>query len=290
LSLKNAATPVTPRWFQSLLFKAKPLSRPVLSIARADGLADTSKGGTMATTGSAPVTATGKMVLDLARKHVGEQYHLGALVPKDNPNWSGPWDCAEFVSWGVFQAAAILYGCNRDFGNPATADAFTGFWERDATTLGEIITLEKAAGTPGAALLRKPLPGAIGHIVISDGNGGTVEAHSTATGVILSTVAGRHWDFGILVPGISYSIGSVPVAPPPTVIYRLATPLMSGEPVRQVQLRLKAAGFDPGVIDGEFGPHTHAAVLAFQNMKGLLPDGEVGPTTAQALGVTLPPA
>ena len=77
----------------------------------------------------------------------------------------------------------------------------------------------------------------------------------------------------------------MPVSPPSTAIYRLTTPLMTGDKVKEIQQKLKAAGFDPGSIDGEFGPHTRAAVVAFQLSLGLLPDGEVGPQTAQALSV-----
>jgi N-acetylmuramoyl-L-alanine amidase len=233
--------------------------------------------------------ATGESVLQLAEKHIGDKYVLGVLVPKNNANWTGPWDCAEFASWLVFQASTTIYGCDRDFGEPATADAYTGFWERDAKSLGQIIAIEQAARTPGAAVLRMPQVGAIGHVVISDGLGGTVEAHSSATGVIASTLSGRRWDIGILVPGIAYAQGlAVEVAAPKTAIFRLATPLMAGPEVRGIQQALKTAGFDAGSIDGEFGPHTHAAVVAFQLTRGLLPDGEVGSQTAQALGVTVP--
>lgn len=239
----------------------------------------------MSATGPAPVSATGERVLQIARQPVGEKYVLGVLAPKNNARWTAPWDCAEFASWLVFQAAATLYGCDRDFGDPATADAFTGYWERDAKSLGQVISIEQAARTPGAAVLRVPQVGAIGHIVISDGLGGTVEAHSSRDGVIESTLANRRWDMGILVPGIIYSQGSaVPVAAPSAVIYRL-TPLMTGDKVQEIQQKLKAAGFDPGTVDGEFGPHTHAAVVAFQLSHGLAAEGEVGTQTAAALGV-----
>jgi len=242
----------------------------------------------MSATEPAPVSVAGEKVLQIARQHVGEKYVLGVLVPKNNAGWTGPWDCAEFASWAIFQAAATLYGCDRDFGDPATADAFTGYWERDAKSLGQVISIEQAARTPGAAVLRVPQVGAIGHIVISDGLGGTVEAHSSKDGVIESVLANRRWDMGILVPGIAYTQGSdVPVPPPNTVIYRLTLPMMTGDKVRQIQQALEAAGFNPGPIDGEFGPHTHAAVVAFQLSNGLLPDGEVGPQTAAALGVQL---
>jgi len=238
----------------------------------------------MATPGTAP-SNTGERILGIARQHVGEKYILGVLVPKNNPNWKGPWDCSEFASWLVFQAATRLYGCDRDFGDPATADAFTGYWNRDATSLGQIIPIEQAARTPGANVLRVAQLGTHGHIVVSDGLGGTVEAHSTKAGVIRSTLSNRRWDMGILVPGVDYSAGSpIAVNPPATTIYRLTTPLMTGGKVIAIQQALLAAGFDPGAIDGEFGPHTQAAVVAFQVSHGLLADGEVGPRTAAELG------
>jgi len=232
-------------------------------------------------------SVNGSAVLQIALQHIGEKYVLGVLVPKDNPNWKGPWDCAEFVSWSVFQAARVLYGCDKDTGDPATADAYTGYWDRDSLKLGRIISLDEAARTPGAVVLRFPQVGACGHIVLSDGLGGTVEAHSPADGVIRSTLAQRRWDTAILVPGVTYNQGSaVPVAPPSTIIYRLAQPMMAGDKVKQIQQALVGKGFDPGSPDGEFGPHTSAAVVAFQLSQGLTPDGEVGPQTANALGVS----
>lgn len=53
--------------------------------------------------------------------------------------------------------------------------------------------------------------------------------------------------------------------------------------VRDIQTRLKAAGFDPGPIDGVMGPRTRAAIRAFQQAKGLTVDGVVGPQTWGAL-------
>ena len=49
--------------------------------------------------------------------------------------------------------------------------------------------------------------------------------------------------------------------------------------VQQVQLALKAAGFDPGSSDGKLGPRTKAAVRDFQQANGLNPDGKVGSRT-----------
>lgn len=49
-----------------------------------------------------------------------------------------------------------------------------------------------------------------------------------------------------------------------------------------LQCALKAAGFDPGPLDGQPGPKTTAAVLAFQEANGLKPDGIYGPKTRAA--------
>ena len=62
-----------------------------------------------------------------------------------------------------------------------------------------------------------------------------------------------------------------------------------GSEVAILQDALRAHGFNPGAIDGSFGAGTQAAVMAFQNSEGLLPDGVVGPRTATALGLA-PPA
>jgi putative chitinase len=67
----------------------------------------------------------------------------------------------------------------------------------------------------------------------------------------------------------------------------------TGADVTRLQTLLQAKGFPPGAIDGNFGPGTEAAVLAFQKSEGFVADGVVGQQTAQALGFTvaeLPPA
>ena len=237
-----------------------------------------------------PTKPTGDDILWLARAHLREDYVLGSLAPKNNPNWHGPWDCAEFASWLTFQVASVLYGCEDDSGNPATANAYTGYWSRDADTKGRKISIDQAASTPGAAILRVPQAGATGHIVISDGKGRTIEAHSSKKGVIEYSLANRRWDFGILVPGIEYVEGlpHVDVTSPEYVIYRLMDPYMSDPTVEEIQRALMREGFDPGDIDSQFGPHTQAAVVAFQLSKRFVADGEVGPITARALGVALP--
>ncbi|MDQ6897450.1 MAG: N-acetylmuramoyl-L-alanine amidase [Actinomycetota bacterium] len=58
--------------------------------------------------------------------------------------------------------------------------------------------------------------------------------------------------------------------------------LARGDDVTTLQERLLGLGFDPGRVDGLFGPDTEAAVRAFQRGVGLLPDGQVGPDTLRA--------
>jgi N-acetylmuramoyl-L-alanine amidase len=237
--------------------------------------------------------STGKKILDIALQHVHkppEPYVLGTNgkpVPKNDSNWHGPWDCAEFVSWCVYQASPIIYGCYGT--NPVTADAYTGKWRDDANKLGIIIDIAKAAGTPGAAVLRAPIGDQYGHIVISDGKGGTVEAMDERHGVTTSTLANRRWDYGILVPGIQYDIALTPVkvAAPAIPIYRLTSPFMQDAKIRDIQSKLKDKGFDPKGLDGVYGPNTLDAVVKFQRSQKLVVDGEVGPQTAAALGISI---
>jgi peptidoglycan hydrolase-like protein with peptidoglycan-binding domain len=55
------------------------------------------------------------------------------------------------------------------------------------------------------------------------------------------------------------------------------------KPVRVLQLRLRRTGFEPGPIDGIFGPRTQGAVLSFQAAHRLTVDGIVGPATKRTL-------
>lgn len=229
--------------------------------------------------------ASGQDLLDRAAPHVGERYVLGARAPKDNPDWKGPWDCAEFASWCVFQVSGKLFGCDQAR-NPSTADAWTGYWRDDAQRLGCGVDVMTAKSTPGAFVLRYPTPGLVGHVAISDGRGGTIEAHSTARGVIRAAVDGRRWDLGVLPPMIRYAEPDVllPVVASGLVL-RLKQPNMKGALVLRLQQRLQALGFDPGLPDGAYGPHTAAAVYAFQLTQGLVADGEAGMATLKALGL-----
>ena len=57
----------------------------------------------------------------------------------------------------------------------------------------------------------------------------------------------------------------------------------SGPEVLTLQSTLLQLGFDPRGCDGRFGPGCEAAVIAFQQSKGLTADGIAGPATMAAL-------
>jgi lysozyme family protein len=245
----------------------------------------------------------GRNVIPLAESRIGEKY-VNQFVPKNDANWHGPWDCAEFASWLVFQAYGVLYGTEARQTNPAKAEAYTGFWADDARNRGQIISYSVAARIPGAFILKVPPgPGKMGHIVVSDGKGGTIEAMGSKYGVCRGRVEGRAWNFGILIPGVNYDSTSVPapspspgpgptpppnppLPEPPVLVLARNRPPVANDRVRELQRQLNATGFDPGPIDGEFGPRTESAVIAFQKVKNLTIDGEVGPQTGRALGLT----
>lgn len=56
-----------------------------------------------------------------------------------------------------------------------------------------------------------------------------------------------------------------------------------GSGVTSVQKELRAAGINPGPIDGDFGAKTRAAVMSYQRKYKLQVDGIVGPKTWYAL-------
>jgi peptidoglycan hydrolase-like protein with peptidoglycan-binding domain len=230
---------------------------------------------------------TGAGLLKLAKQHRGEEYR-NVQVPKDDANWKGPWDCAEFVSWLVFQQAGILYGCLDDNASPSKADAYTGAWKSDVARLGKRVSVEQAAGTVGGLVLRyPPAPGTMGHIAVCDGKGGTVEAKGRRYGVVEDTVHGRLWDTGVLIPGISYDAAAAIEISLPVAVYKPDASNMNKGVVLSIQQALASKGFNPGPIDGDYGRETQAAVAAFQMAEGLVVDGAVGVETAAALGVSL---
>jgi lysozyme len=106
---------------------------------------------------------------------------------------------------------------------------------------------------------------------------------------------------GTLAQLVAYSPPANPGAPVATTAPATTAPVdtaaagkpllargTSGEAVKQLQELLIAKGFDPGPVDGIFGPLTQAAVEAYQTDRQLEVDGIVGPQTWGSLDAPHP--
>lgn len=149
---------------------------------------------------------TADELVKIAMQHVGEKYDWGADVPLDRRNYTGPWDCAEFVSWAVYQTLGQVMGCINNEAPLKELEPYSGSWARDAEALGIEITVEQAAKTRGAILVRKPRKEIPGHVSISRGDGTTIEAMDTAHGVAVGKIAGRRWDACCRISDLDYAV------------------------------------------------------------------------------------
>lgn len=144
--------------------------------------------------------ATGTQLYQLAMQHIGEQYVDNCPdAPLSDPTYKGPWDCAEFVTWCVYQVSRIKVGHRSGAGG-----AYTGYWKDDMDTLCVQTSRKKAKRIKGAIFLRFPTKKKLGHIAISDGDGGTVEAMDVKNGVRKGRIIFRDWDAFLLIKGITY--------------------------------------------------------------------------------------
>jgi len=73
---------------------------------------------------------------------------------------------------------------------------------------------------------------------------------------------------------------TTPAATAPT---QTLSPGATGSEVKTLQQALKSLGYDPGTIDGNYGPSTQSAVEKFQAANGLATDGVVGAETLAKL-------
>jgi hypothetical protein len=240
------------------------------------------------------MSGQGADVLEIGASRVGQTYVFGANVPLNNAHWSGPWDCAEFASWCVYQAYGLVFGAGRPK-TVASAEPFSGYWHDEAVKYGTVIDWKAALKIPGAVLIRKPAPGLIGHVALSMGDGErTLEARSSKLGVnIFPEAAARAWTIGCLLPGVEYGKAAPPVGKGAAVdlpggYLWLKKPVLKGPEVVAAQQALIAKGISPGPLDGEYGPMVSAAVTSFQAAGGLEVDGAIGPNTARALGLSFP--
>lgn len=67
----------------------------------------------------------------------------------------------------------------------------------------------------------------------------------------------------------------------------VTSPMMRGQDVLALQIKLESLGYLPGELDGEMGPTTASAVRELQRDCELVVDGVVGPRTREALATAL---
>lgn len=122
--------------------------------------------------------------------------------------------------------------------------------------------------TPGIMLHKD------GHVGVYIGNGYAIEAQGFSTDIVRTKVKGRGWKQWTRMPFITYKAGTVAMEE-----YALGDRILSignkGEDVLALQNPLKMLGFAKGAgfPDGNFGPITQAALIAFQKRVGLTDDG-----------------
>ena len=178
-------------------------------------------------------------------KEKGDEYEMGGEYAPGTPaDRTQEWDCS-----------GLVYTKLKELGiDPPRTSTQQLEWCRQN---GTIISLDKAIRTRGALLLRE------GHVAVSLGDGHTIDALGEEWGVgIFSATSNRTFTDGGLVPGLTYDGAQVPPAQgqPEAPNQPSTRPTLrrgsNGSDVRFLQQKLKGLGYDPGPIDGDFGPRT----------------------------------
>lgn len=126
--------------------------------------------------------------VDFALAQAGDTYSLKGGHPSAEIADPSVFDCSGLVGWAAGRAGVKFTG------NAASLIA-----------AAIPISVDEATKTRGAILFHPPTSkGTSGHIVISLGDGRTIEARGTKYGVMIYKVEGRGWTKGGKVPGLNY--------------------------------------------------------------------------------------
>ena len=200
---------------------------------------------------------------------------------KYGSKWIGHYvaDCSGMFSWAFKTLGGYMYhGSNT-------------MWKKYMVSKGALAKGRRTDGRelkPGSAVFKVSGTNYY-HVGLYIGNGTVIEAKGTSSGVVTNAVS--TWQAWGEMKGVDY--GEVADSTPATVpetdsalgtrLLKRTSPYMRGDDVKALQAMLNVLGFDCGTIDGIFGNKTKAGVLAFQQAKGLVADGIVGPLTRAAL-------
>ena len=182
---------------------------------------------------------------------------------------------------GTTQAEALSTSCPGASATPLAAFLAGAAPLRKGATGGAVWELQAFLRLQGYSV--GPIDGKFGNFTSQ-----AVRAFQEAHDLVVDGVAGTATRAAIRT--MAQQAGFASLADPGGKVLR---PGANGPEVQELQRWLKAAGQDPGTIDGKYGAKTTSAVRAFQQAHSpLVADGKVGPTTramlAWALGLTWP--
>lgn len=140
-------------------------------------------------------------------------------------------------------------------------------------------TIDSMPDVPGVAVRMS------GHVGVYVGNGEVVEWRGFAYGCVLTKLANRPWLHWYKLPWIEYAEAADTAPVTATLGDRLLKRGMTGEDVSSMQALLIDLSYSCGNTgaDGDFGVNTKAAVKTFQAANELTADGQYGPLTHAAL-------
>ena len=116
-------------------------------------------------------------------------------------------------------------------------------------------------------------PTPFGSTIVFNSNTNQPDSEQTTGGIAVITE----------VPVTPYIPTKAPVVTPTPTPPSLQLGFTGSEAVRAMQRRLKELGYYSGSADGDFGPATEKAVIAFQKANGLTADGKAGKQTLAKL-------
>lgn len=209
-----------------------------------------------------------EQLIPLLVSQTGDDYVFGAEASPSDPD-PPRFDCSELIEWG----------CARMDVTPRMPDGSKN-QKAHCDQKGTLIPVDRAMVTRGALLFR--MTGSPTHVVMSLGDGNTIEARGSAFGVGVFKARDRGWTHGALVPGLDYeSQPPVVVAKAKRVIRRLLVP--GGQPDAEGRLPLWSV-FSDGSVHTSHGAPFHGALPAgprglnirVDNIVDLLPHGAGG--------------
>lgn len=219
-------------------------------------------------------------VLNEAYPFRGQPYVFGGEISSSkDPDGIGPVDCSELVEVATRRAGV---------GMP---DGAYNQWKH-CSDRGLLIPRNQAIQTRGALLFYDDGSGTgrdrVTHVAFSEGDGRTFEAWQEGKPVGNYDADRSKFTIGGLIPAVEgYDSGGSPAGGSGSGgsldmsfrnLYE-TDPRMQGDDVRAAQILLRGWGFDPGDIDGVWGPACSNACKGYQGSVGVTADGQFGPNT-----------